>query len=164
MSKFSVSFDTTPVFIYNVGDIIKAKQGTIKFGEKSLNFIEQNGEYAYAEFFIEGEWPDEYYEDENGNIAQCMIDAFEMYGIPQNPILLKMKQGGWCQSITDLIQAMSYTNDFYIEKQIDEDRINLFITVLKDSEQGNFNRELIDNEDWMVEYTSEYWMVEYYGD
>jgi hypothetical protein len=120
-SAMSIFIRTIPIFIMkddgkdnkdNV-EIFQAIEANIMCNNKYFDFIEKDGKYAYSEFFEEGTWPDEYYEDD---------ELLEMY----NGIRLKMISGGWCDSIVDLIHHIEINiNDE------DESKIRRCLDLLK---------------------------------
>ena len=75
------------------GEIIKANECSLKYKGGVINFVEKDGLCAYSEFFIEGTWSDEYYDD--GEKA-------DQY----NGIRLKMLRGGW-YSMIELIKVLN---------------------------------------------------------
>ncbi len=74
-------------------DIVKANECFLNYKGGVINFIERDGLYGYSEFFSEGDWPDEYYD--NG-------EKEDEY----NGIRLKMVRGGW-YSMNDLIKTLN---------------------------------------------------------
>ena len=89
--------------------IVKATQGYLKYKDCEIDFIEKDGYYAYSDFFIEGNWPDKYYED---------TELLSKY----NGLRLKLVNGGWCNSLVNLIQSI-----YHIPNQIinEEDEIEI---------------------------------------
>lgn len=118
---FSVSLFSNPVFIIDDnGDISQALDGQLIYNGRSMRFLEQNGRYAYTEFFEEGLWPDEYYEDE------------ELRAPYHNCMQLKMVTGGWCDNISDLIQSIAYMSYFLSFNEEDESIILMYVSELKE--------------------------------
>jgi hypothetical protein len=75
------------------GEILKANECSLKYKGGVINFLERDGLYAYSEFFIEGTWPDEYYDDGE------KVDEY-------NGIRLKMLRGDW-YSMNELINVLN---------------------------------------------------------
>ena len=97
LELFSITLDRDSVFIMDENEnITKAISGCLHYKGKYLNFIEKDGLYAYSEFFMEGEWPQKYFDDEY------------MYNELYDGIWLKMISGGWDASFSDLIQAIRH--------------------------------------------------------
>jgi hypothetical protein len=94
---FTLSITDNKVFIReDDGEIQEGKECCLQYTSGGcLNFIESGGRYAYSEFFIEGQWPDEYYGDDND-------DFEEKY----DGIKLKMIRGNW-YSMKDLIDVVN---------------------------------------------------------
>lgn len=138
---------TCPVFIMDMAneDISNAREGVLMFqpfdqhGHAGLNFIEKDGFYAYSEFFLEGDWPDKYFyklideetgdpiidpEDENSHLP-------EMY----SGLKLIMVSGGWCRTLSDLIQSIPHHE------------YNEILDVLEQSEAVGMEIEVI-NDEW----------------
>ena len=99
-------------------NISQATSGAVICNNRSLDFIEQNGKYAYSEFFREGDWPDEYYEDE---------ELCSMYP----GVRLMMISGGWCENFSDLIQTISHHSIFKVIDKIVEKEETLLSFVLR---------------------------------
>jgi hypothetical protein len=120
---FSVKVTTTPIYIMDDnGDISKGIDCTLVYNGRRMQFIENNGVYAYAGFFEDGNWPDEYYE--NDELAAPYLDGN----------WVKMINGGWNENLSNLIQTMGFML-ISIDDE-DEDEIVSFITRLKNGE-GN---------------------------
>ena len=145
---FSVSFNSTPVFIMdNNGDISQAIDGQLIYNGRSMRFLEQDGRYSYLEFFEEGLWPDEYYEDE------------EISSSYQGSMQLMMATGGWCDNISDLIQSIGYMSDFLSFNEEDEETVLGYISILKEYIQNipndrymlkNYEGEELGEDDYEV--------------
>jgi hypothetical protein len=75
------------------GEIFEGNDFALQYKGGSINFTEKDGLCAYSEFFCEGDWPEEYYDDRE--------KVNEYRGIR-----LKMTCGGW-YSIHDLIKTMN---------------------------------------------------------
>jgi hypothetical protein len=131
---FSVSFLSIPVFIIDDdGDISQTLDGQLIYNGRSMRFLEQNGRYAYLEFFEEGLWPDEYYEDVNEELSSPY----------QGCMKLKMVTGGWCENISDLIQSIEYMAYFLSFKDEDEETFLLYVSQLKEHID---NQEIEENQ------------------
>lgn len=134
---FSVSFNSNPVFIIDDnGDISQAIDGQLIYNGHSMRFLEQNGRYAYLEFFEEGLWPDDYeYYD---------YYDYENLDDPYNGCMrLKMVTGGWCDNISDLIQSIGYMSEFLSVKDDDEYTLLMYVAQLKEhleQQQQNDNQ------------------------
>jgi hypothetical protein len=124
ISVISVSLNNDTVYIMDDDEnISQATSGCIICNNKSLDFIEQNGKYAYTEFFREGDWPDKYYdEDELSSNYQG--------------IRLKMISGGWCENFSNLIQTIPHHEIYKVFDKISEKENTLlsFFTRLKNGE------------------------------
>jgi hypothetical protein len=118
---FSVKVTTTPVYIMDDnGDISKGIDCTLIYNGHRIQFVEKNGLYAYAGFFENGNWPDEYYEDDG-------------IGTPYfNGNWVKMISGGWNEKLSNLVQTIGFML-ISIDDQ-DEDEIVSFIARLKKGE------------------------------
>jgi hypothetical protein len=116
-------------------NISQAASGAIVCNGLGLDFVEQNGKYAYSEFFREGDWPDEYYEDD---------ELSSMYP----GIRLMMISGGWCENFSDLIQTIPHHSIFkFINKILEkEDTLLSFIIRLKNGEGVRRFESLVLNE------------------
>jgi len=115
---FFVSIITTQVFIMDEEkNIFEATECDLTYKGNSLSFIERDGLYAYSEFFREG-WSE--YDKENGE---------------NESIRLQMIQGGWNESICNLVQSIDYVIDFEIEENHEQEIIT-FINRLKNIKIG----------------------------
>ncbi len=121
----SVILYKTNVYIMDMDEnISQATSGTIICNNKSLEFLEQNGKYAYSEFFREGDWPDKYYDDD---------ELCSMY----QGIRLMMISGGWCENFSDLIQTISHHSIFkVIDKVIEKEETLLSFVIRMKSGEG----------------------------
>lgn len=80
---FSLYLTCNKVFIMDeYGNVKEGSEGCLRYNDRFLNFVEYEGLYAYSEFFREGDWPDEYYDDG---------EKVEQY----HGIRLKMICGNW---------------------------------------------------------------------
>lgn len=128
MSFVSIEINATPnVFVMDDnGEICRASEGTltvsINGGIRHISLIEKDGQYAYSEFFEEGIWPDEYYEN---NALSSMYRG----------IRLKFIRGGWCHNLCDLIQTISHEIDFTITEEDEEYLINYYASCIKTNGQ-----------------------------
>jgi hypothetical protein len=125
MSLVFIEIAVTPnVFVMDDnGEICRASQATlaVRSAVRDMHYIsliEKDGQYAYSEFFQEGIWPDEYYENEA---------LSRMY----RGIRLKIIRGGWCDNLCDLIQSISSEIDVMIEDEGEEDLINYYASCVK---------------------------------
>lgn len=143
---FEISIQVRPVFIMNGdGEICQAISGNLIYNNNSFDFIEKDGLYAYSEFFTEGDWPEEYYEN---------TELKNMY----NGIKLKMTSGGWNESISDMFQSISHNSQidilFRLLSEQDEIHFKSGVSLLKNDQGGelvNMGRNsyrylIIDNE------------------
>jgi hypothetical protein len=124
-----VGFNEDVYIMDENGHIYRATNGLLTHRGIHFHFIEKDGEYAYSEFFKEGIWPDIYYDDPD------LIDLYYRHE------KLKMVSGGWCKSISDLIQSISYRlhdSLHEIDEKNDQD-ITAFLTRFHNGEDIVFN-------------------------
>jgi hypothetical protein len=150
---FSLRIKTHPLFVMDDnGEISECTDFTLIYNGRMLHFIEQNGLYAYSNFFedifFEDGFPENFY-DENGNL----ID--DRYNVG---IFLTMFTGGWNENLPNLLQTINFI-DMYIEE--DEENILSFISRLKNGE--GFRRVVYDEEEIMLKnYEGEEIQVDYF--
>jgi hypothetical protein len=146
---FSVKIQTTPIFIMDdIGNVSQGIDVTLIYNGCRLQFIEKDGFYAYNNFFKEGIWPDEYYNDsDNYNI--------ELSSPYQGGIWLKMINGGWSENLTNLIQTLGFVSISIDDIEDDESEILSFITRLKNGE-GIRRHFYVEDEIFLKNYEGEY--------
>ena len=102
-------------------NISKAREGALVYSGKytgageyplNLDFIEKEGLYAYAEFFLVGRWPDKYYYQSYYQSEEQEDEEHPHLPAMYRGIRLKMVSGGWCKSLSDLVQTIHH-HPFY---------------------------------------------------
>jgi len=119
-----ISMSNNVMFIMkDDGEVFSANECFLTYKGGQLNLIEWNGLYAYSEFFMEGIWPDEYYDEGEKS------DQYD-------GIRLKMLSGKWYNNMNDLIGAIKtgykHVEDIeYIEDSTFDKKMSVAIDALK---------------------------------
>ena len=96
--KFHVGVSCGKAFVMNDdGDVSEVEECFLKWNNFNFSFIKQGNLYAYSEFFTEGTWPEEFYDEGE------RVDEYD-------GLRLKMVDGCWYSSVAELFRVIRVIN------------------------------------------------------